>query len=374
MLKCGIRSFFFRIRGRENNKIMKFCPTCQTHYDEDILRFCTKDGTPLIDEDPPNFIDKPTESFDNGENEIEEPTVIRRKTPVPEQPTENLSLSEDDAERIVIPTTGAAQPSQQQVRPKQTPPTKYAAPPPKKTNTAKVVFLTIVLTLIALTAVGGAYYFLTREGVDSNNNINLNVNTENVNIDTNMDIDNSLFDPNFNVDANLDPNINANTDINANTKTPTPTRTPTPTPTPDEADTNTNTNTNANTNANTNINANSANTATPRPTPSATATPRPSPTVPGSPVNIGNVNGRAVNLPTPAYPTAARTVQAKGRVTVQVTIDESGKVIAATPVSGHPLLLGSAADAARRARFSPVRVSGKPVKAVGTVVYNFVND
>ena len=27
---------------------MKYCPTCNTRYDEEILRFCMKDGTPLV--------------------------------------------------------------------------------------------------------------------------------------------------------------------------------------------------------------------------------------------------------------------------------------------------------------------------------------
>ena len=38
---------------------MKYCPTCETRYDEDILRFCMKDGTPLLDEAEPNFIEMP---------------------------------------------------------------------------------------------------------------------------------------------------------------------------------------------------------------------------------------------------------------------------------------------------------------------------
>jgi TonB family protein len=79
-------------------------------------------------------------------------------------------------------------------------------------------------------------------------------------------------------------------------------------------------------------------------------------------------------LPTPVYPSAARSVQAKGRVTIQVTIDQHGNVTSATPISGHPLLRSSAADAATRSRFNPVRISGQSVTAVGTIVYNFVNN
>jgi hypothetical protein len=28
---------------------MKYCPICDERYDEDIIKFCTRDGTPLID-------------------------------------------------------------------------------------------------------------------------------------------------------------------------------------------------------------------------------------------------------------------------------------------------------------------------------------
>jgi hypothetical protein len=34
---------------------MKFCPKCQTKYDDEILRFCKTDGTPLVSEVPPSF-------------------------------------------------------------------------------------------------------------------------------------------------------------------------------------------------------------------------------------------------------------------------------------------------------------------------------
>jgi protein TonB len=65
-------------------------------------------------------------------------------------------------------------------------------------------------------------------------------------------------------------------------------------------------------------------------------------------------------------------VHASGTVTVQVTIDESGNVVAAQAVSGHPLLQAAAVAAARQAKFSPTLLSGKPVKVTGVLTYNFV--
>lgn len=89
------------------------------------------------------------------------------------------------------------------------------------------------------------------------------------------------------------------------------------------------------------------------------------------PQSLGVVNGRAEHLPKPIYPAAAIAVHAQGKVDVQVMIDESGKVISANAVSGHPLLRTSAEQAARNARFSPTLLSKVPVKVTGVIVYNF---
>lgn len=102
--------------------------------------------------------------------------------------------------------------------------------------------------------------------------------------------------------------------------------------------------------------------------------PPPPPTKPPVPKQIsgGVLNGRATSLPKPPYPPAARAVRAGGSVTVQVLISESGSVISASAVSGHPLLRAAAVQAARSARFSPTMLSGQPVKVSGVITYNFV--
>jgi len=91
-----------------------------------------------------------------------------------------------------------------------------------------------------------------------------------------------------------------------------------------------------------------------------------------SSLNGGILNGKATSLPKPVYPEAALAVKAEGTVVVQITIDESGMVISAEAVSGHPLLRAAAVDAARLATFAPTRLSGQPVKVSGVVTYNFV--
>jgi TonB family protein len=60
-----------------------------------------------------------------------------------------------------------------------------------------------------------------------------------------------------------------------------------------------------------------------------------------------------------------------GAVVVEVTIDENGNVIAASAVSGHPLLKDAAVAAARRWKFQATKLSGQPVKVIGTITFNF---
>jgi TonB family protein len=100
----------------------------------------------------------------------------------------------------------------------------------------------------------------------------------------------------------------------------------------------------------------------------------PSPTRPGITVSGGVLNGKAISLPKPNYPPAARAVRASGSVNVQVTVDEKGSVTSASAVSGHPLLRAAAVKAAQEARFSPTVLQGKPVKVTGVIVYNFSPD
>ncbi|MDQ3133139.1 MAG: TonB family protein [Acidobacteriota bacterium] len=110
----------------------------------------------------------------------------------------------------------------------------------------------------------------------------------------------------------------------------------------------------------------------PTPTPYQTPTQR-SPSG-NKTISSGVLNGKAIELPKPPYPPAARAVRASGAVNVQVMIDENGSVISASAVSGHPLLRSSAEQSARAAKFTPTMLGGKAVKVSGVIVYNFVPD
>lgn len=84
------------------------------------------------------------------------------------------------------------------------------------------------------------------------------------------------------------------------------------------------------------------------------------------------INGEALSLPKPPYPPLARQMGIQGTVTVQVLIDETGKVVSAKAVSGNPALVTAAQRAAFGARFSPTLLDAQPMKVSGVITYNFV--
>lgn len=88
-------------------------------------------------------------------------------------------------------------------------------------------------------------------------------------------------------------------------------------------------------------------------------------------ISGGVLNGKAISLPKPIYPSAARTVKASGDVVVRVLVDEDGSVINAQAISGHVLLRPAAVAAARQAKFTPTKLAGKPVKVTGIINYTF---
>lgn len=90
------------------------------------------------------------------------------------------------------------------------------------------------------------------------------------------------------------------------------------------------------------------------------------------PSSGGILNGRAIRLPAPSYPPLARVQHASGTVVVQVLVDELGDVIAACVISGDPALRYVSEEAARHAKFTSTKLSGKPERVTGVITYNFV--
>lgn len=90
------------------------------------------------------------------------------------------------------------------------------------------------------------------------------------------------------------------------------------------------------------------------------------------PISGGVLNGKATHKPVPAYPAEARAARAEGVVAVFVVVNEDGSVRMARANAGHELLRPVAVEAALKARFSPTRLAGQPVKVSGVITYNFV--
>lgn len=102
-------------------------------------------------------------------------------------------------------------------------------------------------------------------------------------------------------------------------------------------------------------------------TPPPPVIPKPAPRL----ISKGVLNGKALSLPKPDYPPLAKRMGLEGTVSVQVLIDETGRVISAKSLAGNPLLSAAAQKAALEARFSPTVLSEQAVKVSGVITYNF---
>ena len=85
----------------------------------------------------------------------------------------------------------------------------------------------------------------------------------------------------------------------------------------------------------------------------------------------GVLAGKVLSQPQPAYPPIAKAARAQGTVTVQIIVDEEGRVSAAQAICGHPLLRSAAVASVRQWVFSPTLLDGKPVLVIGVVTVNF---
>lgn len=82
---------------------------------------------------------------------------------------------------------------------------------------------------------------------------------------------------------------------------------------------------------------------------------------------------QAVNLVMPSIPATVSRANVSGQVTVDLTIDEEGRVVTAKAVNGLAFLRANSEAAALRSRFKPQTFNGIPVKSKGSITYNFTN-
>ena len=166
---------------------MKFCPLCRTEYNDAALRFCLQDGTPLVNSEqqpaPPNF-----------DNESETVIAPKRVEPIRFDPPSSYQYNQTNRE-----------PSQPLI----------VEPAPKRSNTAAIVALSVLATILVLGlgGIGALLYFNSKKTVAVvNNNSNAAVRPTNLNAAGNQ-------------------NSNTNSSVNAATPTPTPSPLPIAKPT-----------------------------------------------------------------------------------------------------------------------------------------------
>ncbi len=92
---------------------------------------------------------------------------------------------------------------------------------------------------------------------------------------------------------------------------------------------------------------------------------------PRGPVESGDLNNKATNLPQPISPGEARKAHITGQVKVRVIVDETGRVMSADIVSGPKQLWIAAIEAARKAHFEPKLIGDTAVKITGILTYDF---
>ena len=92
---------------------------------------------------------------------------------------------------------------------------------------------------------------------------------------------------------------------------------------------------------------------------------------PNKPIDGGELNGKALELPKPKYPESARAANITGRVVVRVLIDEKGNLVSAEATEGPQELRASAVEAARKAKFTLTLIGTRPVKVAGFLTYEF---
>lgn len=76
-----------------------------------------------------------------------------------------------------------------------------------------------------------------------------------------------------------------------------------------------------------------------------------------------------VSAVAPIYPPIALSMNAKGEVVIEVSINAAGKVVSATVVSGNEYLREASKQAAMKWQFGAVKESSKPRTARLTFVY-----
>ena len=90
------------------------------------------------------------------------------------------------------------------------------------------------------------------------------------------------------------------------------------------------------------------------------------------PVDVGDLNSKAIGLPKPVLTEEAKRLKATGKVQVRVLVDENGKVVSATALNNVAVLRAIAEDAARQATFNSLTVDGITVRFTGILTFDIL--
>ena len=93
----------------------------------------------------------------------------------------------------------------------------------------------------------------------------------------------------------------------------------------------------------------------------------------GKPLPVSSVvlQGKAVERVVPVYPELPKRIRLQGEVSIEVIISPEGRVESARVVNGHPMLVNSAREAARRWQFEPTFLNGVAVRVTGVITFVF---
>ncbi len=83
------------------------------------------------------------------------------------------------------------------------------------------------------------------------------------------------------------------------------------------------------------------------------------------------LQGKAIERRVPVYPELVRRIHLQGDVAIEVIISPEGRVESARAISGHPMLIATALEAARGWRFGPTILNGVPVRVTGVITFVF---
>ncbi|MGI8641746.1 MAG: L,D-transpeptidase Cds6 family protein [Pyrinomonadaceae bacterium] len=172
---------------------MKYCPGCQTNYTDDTLKFCLQDGTLLISgADSQSQSQMPTIAFTDSETLVSPRRVEQLHIPIEDSQARDWEPSQQTKITTLQPET-------------------------KKSNTALVVALTALVTLLVFGGTLGAWFYFknNKNEVTQNTNNKVMVNQKPVN---------SVLKDNINTEVSPSPT--------ATIKDSSPTATPTAAPPP----------------------------------------------------------------------------------------------------------------------------------------------